>query len=157
MSNVVPKFNPWHCMRGRGKGDGTNASAVELFNSTDDAALILVWRIFAASSGNKLVLYPEYGHSLSGSNEVGQSPLVTGEAVQAGQIYTGSYTPTPNGDYLFVTDFNTQNSDGAHVPLAVLRPGWSLAVLDAFATTTPVDAAFIWQVCRKQDFDYLDC
>lgn len=142
-------------MRGMAVSNVQFNEAVELFNNSQDGEFLLVWRVRVSSSGVWVTYGQEFGHQLSGLNNVGIGPLVTGEAAKAGLIFEGNLANPPIPDFWGTNPGNCQDSQGMDIPLAVVKGGYSFVVFDASGAGNPMSVGFIWQVCRPQDFTYL--
>lgn len=133
----------------------TNLGGLALYNNSQGAELLVVWFWSLSPDGANLGGIGVFKGKPPGS-AVTPSPLVTDEAIYAGQLVQLDTTTVYARD--FVTGFTAvpQGDLSPMLPWAVLQPGWSLVLQDQ-TTADPCAANIIWQVAHPQDLYGKDC
>ena len=140
------------CARGliADSGEATNTT-VALTNNSLGPELILVWQVTAPISDGEFVGL-SYQNKLQMTPGGVIAPLVPGDAVPPGILQSGDQAS------LFAADFWMPAAYPAPMwpatfPLAVLQPGWSLAVQTNAVDTAPLTVCFFWEGILSKYFD----
>jgi hypothetical protein len=146
-------FRPRQAMRGViGITPSTNYGTVSLFNNSTAAQLLVVRDFFVITGTAGIVDIILYQGSL-GSAGGQMQPVVSGDAVTAGQLYSLDDASILTADYAVNTAYN-QPRWGHEFPFQILQPGWSLVF--QFATKTVlIDLSIMWEAILAEELDYL--
>lgn len=126
----------------------THFATAALYNNSTGAYVLVVRDLNAVTNGFPIVASL---HGTIGTHTGTEAPLITGEAVGPGLVYSLDDASAITPDYALGSF--TQFHD---FPYAVIYPGWSLVVQDTVAAVTvPAPYAFIWEYIEPDELDWL--
>ena len=152
----IPDFYPERMMMGSafvGTVSNFNYAAVALYNNASDGSLLVLWDFSIGSpqpnstTGPFVIRMLMLGSSIGGGTNPGY-PLVSGGPTLPGQInYINPFT-NPHGEQASFVLTNFAYNWAHEWPAAVIKPGYSLAMVTDFNACVGLYASFMWEVVR---------
>lgn len=148
---MVVRINPLRCARGvLPLQSSTNNGIAALFNP-DGTRLLVVWNVIPAPTFSGVYNVSVLNSRLTNQNAGNVSPVVTGEPAPPGQIDWDDLATLPPPDYYLTLVTGLESGVILTKPLAVIRPGWSLAVFGPGAPGEGIAAGFYWEWIFPED------
>jgi hypothetical protein len=150
---VWPKINLFHCMRGTAEVSYDDAAAgVGLYNNSSQQHFLVVRDIRTAYQSTS-ALVARSARPAGPITPVGIIvPVVTDEHLGPGQLYgVNDTSDSPPFDYSLTPSDTYITAYNHEFPLAVLRPGWALEVLNLSQTTEVL--SFWWEYVTPEEFN----
>lgn len=144
-------FNPLRAARGAAQTfSAPNHGAAALFNNSTGAHILRVWQ--AAGSGSVGVFFGTYylRGRLTNHDQGTIAPLYTDQGVPPGTIDTDNLAVMPLVDFWPVIIVEPAMGLGSPYPFALLRPGWSLVVVDSNSNQN-YSLSFLWDYVYPED------
>jgi hypothetical protein len=130
----------------------TNSATLSLFNNSTGAHLLVVraWSV-APTTAMQVLIASQRGPQGSAGGVV--TPIVAGEAAQAGALYSLDTATALTPDWIapVQTNWATWAQD---FPFAIVMPGWSLSFQDSTAAETMYLAIF-WEAILPDELDFM--
>lgn len=154
-----PKIRPLSLYRGSYvvlSSSGGTKSVGALYNNSAGAELLVVRNWMASQSAIDSVNWLYVVQGTVGSLQSSGIGVETGAAARPGQIWGGTVSTIPTGDWAFVSGTNVQPQWNNPYPFAIIRPGWSLVIALQLVNANSATFSFYWQVCTPAELDYYD-
>jgi hypothetical protein len=139
--------NPLRMMRGAYLLNAVAATyqSIALYNDSTGAELLAVWAVIAGSGGAENIILAWSQPGTIGTFQRRGTPVVTGQAPRAGQLWAASLAAQQTEDmYLMGEGQNGFAGYSFGFPIAILQPGWSF-VLSNFSQNGNIYPTIIWE------------
>jgi hypothetical protein len=156
--SILPRWNPYRCMRGQADPSGAPGRAlVELYNNSTGADLLLLWNVVIGNGGNPPGARAgiEQGHTATNAETVGS--LMSGEAIKPGLLFSATNPAQLTADYMLNDGGGGTYLFGFPVPIAVLQPGFSFFMQVNGSSGNDIPVGFVWQAVHPEDLQGRHC